>query len=150
MYEWSELGVGSGVGLDERRGARFPGDVPGVESRIRVPRLGGDMSLEDLTEDVQARYSDLGDDLAVSLDRETRNELAMLSVALEPEGTDELVRRAVHMLFQTAVETGNLDFHLRSGYDATYDEYLSGMSFEEMAGGQFPQPQQNDDRRYQF
>jgi hypothetical protein len=108
------------------------------------------MSLEDLTEDVQARYSDLGDDLAVSLDRETRNELAMLSVALEPEGTDELVRRAVHMLFQTAVETGNLDFHLRSGYDATYDEYLSGMSFEEMAGGQFPQPQQNDDRRYQF
>jgi hypothetical protein len=108
------------------------------------------MSLEDLTEDVEDRYGELGDDLAVDLDRETRNELAMLSVALEPESTDELLRRAVHMLFQTAVETGNLDFHLRSGYDTTYDEYLSGMSFEEMTGGQFPQPQQNDDRRYQF
>jgi len=30
------------------------------------------------------------------------------------------------------------------------DEYLSGMTFEEMTGGDFPQPQQNDDRRYQF
>jgi len=73
----------------------------------------------------------------------------MLAAALDPEEPDELVRRAVHMLFQTAVETGNLDFHLRSAYDATYDEYLSGMTFEEMSGG-FPQPQQNDDRRYQF
>jgi len=109
------------------------------------------MGLEDLTDDVQAEYSDLGDELVVGLDRETRNELAMLSVALEPEETDELLRRAVHVLFQTAVETGNLDFHLRSGYEVTYDEYLSGMTFEEMTGGgQFPQPQQNDDRRYQF
>jgi hypothetical protein len=33
----------------------------------------------------------------------------------------------------------------------TYDEYLSGMTFEEMTGGQqFPQQQQKDDRRYQF
>jgi hypothetical protein len=108
------------------------------------------MSLDELTDDVRDRYGDLGDELGVDLDRETRNELAMLSVALEPEETDELVRRAVHMLFQTAVETGNLDFHLRSGYDATYDEYLSGMTFEEMTGGEFPQPQQKDDRRYQF
>jgi len=109
------------------------------------------MSLDDLSEDVQQRYSDLGGDVTVELDRETRNELAMLTAALEPDGTDELVRRAVHMLFQTAVETGNLDFHLRSGYDTTYDEYLSGMTFEEMTGGgQFPQQQQNDDRRYQF
>jgi hypothetical protein len=108
------------------------------------------MGLNDLTDDVRDRYGDLGGELAVDLDRETRNELAMLSVALEPDETDELVRRAVHMLFQTAVETGNLDFHLRSGYDATYDEYLSGMTFDEMTGGGFPQPQQNDDRRYQF
>lgn len=109
------------------------------------------MSLEDLTEDVEAQYSDLGEDLSVELDRETRNELAMLTAAFDPDDPDELLRRAVHMLFQTAVETGNLDFHLRSGYDTTYDEYLSGMSFEEMTGGsQFPQPQQNDDRRYQF
>jgi len=109
------------------------------------------MSLDDLSDDVQSGYSDLGDELAVSLDRETRNELAMLDAALEPDAPDELVRRAVHMLFQTAVETGNLDFHLRSGYDCTYDEYLSGMTFEEMTGAdQFPQAQDNDDRRYQF
>ncbi|WP_340099760.1 hypothetical protein [Salinibaculum salinum] len=109
------------------------------------------MSLDDLNDDLQSQYSELGDELAVDLDRETRNELAMLTTALEPDGTDELLRRAVHMLFQTAVETGNLDFHLRSQYDTTYDEYLSGMTFEEMTGGnQFPQPQQNDDRRYQF
>jgi hypothetical protein len=108
------------------------------------------MSLEDLSDDVEDRYSDLGETLSVDLDRETRNELAMLTSALEPDDPDELVRRGIHMLFQTAVETGNLDFHLRSGYDVTYDEYLSGMTFEEMTGGQFPQPQQNDDRRYQF
>jgi hypothetical protein len=108
------------------------------------------MSLDDLNDDLESQYADLGDDLDVSLDRETRNELAMLTVALEPDDTDELLRRAVHMLFQTAVETGNLDFHLRSQYDTTYDEYLSGMTFEQMTGNQFPQPQQNDDRRYQF
>ena len=108
------------------------------------------MSLEDLTADVEAQYADLGEEMAVDLDRETRNELAMLSVAMEPDKTDELVRRAVHMLFQTTVETGTLDFHLRSSHDVTYDEYLSGMTFEEMTGGQFPQASQNDDRRYQF
>jgi len=109
------------------------------------------MTLDELTEDVSDRYSDLGDELTVSLDRETRNELALLTTALEPEETDELLRRAVHMLFQTAVETGTMDFHLRSGYDCTYDEYLSGMTFEDMTGAsQFPQAQQNDDRRYQF
>lgn len=108
------------------------------------------MSLEDLQTDVESAYSDLGDELAVGLDRETRNELAMLSVALEPGETDELVRRAVHMFFQTTVETGRLDFHLRNSHGTNYDEYLSGMTFEEMTGNQFPQAQQNDDRRYQF
>lgn len=109
------------------------------------------MSLDDLTDDVDQQYSELGEQLGVELDRETRNELAMLTVALEPDEPDELLRRAVHMFFQTAVETGNLDFHLRRGYDATYDEYLSGMTFDEMTGGsQFPQQATNDDRRYQF
>ncbi|MFB6073949.1 MAG: hypothetical protein ABEJ89_02945 [Haloarculaceae archaeon] len=108
------------------------------------------MSLEDLSEDVQAQYADLGDEVSVALDRETRNELALLTAALGPEETDELLRRGVHMVFQTAVETGNLDFQLRSGYDCTYDEYLSGMTYDEMTGGSFPQQQQNDDRRYQF
>jgi hypothetical protein len=109
------------------------------------------MSLDDLTEDVQSQYSDLGDDLSVNLDRETRNELAMLTTALEPDDTDELLRRAVHMLFQTTVETGNLDFHLRSQYDTTYDEYLMDMTMDTYNQQQgFPQPDQNDDRRYQF
>ncbi len=107
------------------------------------------MSLEDLTGDVESTYGNLGEELPVDLDRETRNELAMLVAAMEPEDPDELVRRAVHMLFQTAVETGTLDFHLRSGYDVTYDEFLYGMTFEEM-GPSFPQQQENDDRRYQF
>ncbi len=109
------------------------------------------MGLDDLSTDVEAAYSDLGDDLAVDLDAETRNELAMLLAAYEPDDPDELVRRAVHMLFQSAVETGTLDFHLRSGYDVTYDEYLSGMTYDEMTGAdRFPQPDQNDERRYQF
>jgi hypothetical protein len=109
------------------------------------------MSLDDLQDDIEDEYTDLGDELTVSLDRETRNELAMLNAAFDPDETDELLRRAVHTLFQTAVETGNVDFHLRSEYDVTYDEYLSGMTFEEMTGGnQFPQQQQKDDRRYQF
>jgi hypothetical protein len=109
------------------------------------------VTLDELSADVESQYSDLGEQLAVSLDRETRNELALLTTALEPEETDELVRRAVHVLFQTAVETGNVDFHLRSAYDCTYDEYLSGMTFDEMTGAnQFPQAQDKDDRRYQF
>jgi len=109
------------------------------------------MTLADLQEEIEQSYGEFEEELSVSLDRETQNELAMLSVALDPDDTDELVRRAVHMLFQSTVERGTLDFHLRSGYDCTYDEYLSGMTFDEMTGGnQFPQPQDNDDRRYQF
>ncbi|WP_114575865.1 hypothetical protein [Saliphagus sp. LR7] len=107
------------------------------------------MSLEELNDDVSTTYSDFGDELSISLDRETRNELALLSSALGPDESDELVRRAIHMLFQSAVETGNLDFHLRSGYDVTYDEYLSGMTYEEMTGGD-QYPAMDDERRYQF
>lgn len=109
------------------------------------------MGLDELQSDVESSYSDLGEELTVTLDRETRNELALLSVALEPEDQDELVRRAVHLFFQTTVETGRMDFNLRNSHDVTYDEYLSGMTLEQMTGtNQFPQPQQNDDRRYQF
>jgi hypothetical protein len=107
------------------------------------------MTLDHLNTDVQDAYSDLGEDLDVALDRETRNELALLTAAYDPESADELVRRAVHELFQRAVETGNLDFHLRSTYDCTYDEYLSGMTYEEMTG-QNQYPELDDDRRYQF
>jgi hypothetical protein len=115
------------------------------------------MSLDGLSDDVETAYADLSDELSVSLDRETRNELAVLKTVLDPDDPnnsdgsgdpDELVRRAIHMLFQTTVDTGSLDFHLRRGYDVTYDEYLSGMTFQEMTGT--PQPPDNDERRYQF
>ena len=107
------------------------------------------MSLEELNDDLTATYSELGEELSVSLDRETRNELALLESALEPDETDELLRRALHMLFQSTVETGTMDFHLRSGYDVTYDEYLSGMTFDQMTGAD-AYPQMDDERRYQF
>lgn len=107
------------------------------------------MSLDDLNDEMQESYADIGEDLAVSLDRETRTELALLETALGTESTDELVRRAIHALFQTTVETGALDFQLRSGYDVTYDEYLSGMTYEEMTGAD-RYPTLDDERRYQF
>lgn len=109
------------------------------------------MGLEDLSDDIEDTYADLGGEMTVGLDGETRNELAMLESAYDPDGTDELVRRAIHMLFQTAVDTGNLDFHLRSGYGVTYEEYLSGVTFDEMTG-ETDLVGGNDDnaRRYQF
>jgi hypothetical protein len=106
------------------------------------------MSLDDLSKDVRSTYGDLGEEIAVGLDRETRNELAFLTAALGPDSTDDLIQRAVHTLFQTTVETGRIDFLLRQGYDITYDEYLSGMTYDEMTGA--PEPQDNGDRRYQF
>ncbi|RLM88365.1 hypothetical protein D3D02_12405 [Halobellus sp. Atlit-38R] len=107
------------------------------------------MSLDELTADVESAYGDLDEEQSVSLDRETRHELAMLASAFGTEETDELLRRAVHLLFQTTVDRGTLDFHLRQGYDVTYDEYLSGMTFEEMTG-QNQYPQRDDERRYQM
>ncbi|MFB6303826.1 MAG: hypothetical protein ABEH47_01565 [Haloferacaceae archaeon] len=104
------------------------------------------MSLEDLDAAVRDAYGDLGDELAVELDRGTRNELAMLAAATG-EDADELVRRAVHALFRTTVDTGDLDFHLRSGFDVTYDEYLAGVTYDEMSGGD-QYPQVDEDRRY--
>jgi len=105
------------------------------------------MSLEDLGDTVESEHGDLGDTVETDLDRETKHELAMLAAGLDVD-TDELLRRGVHLLFRTAVDTGKLDFHLRSEYDLTYDEYISGMTFEEMSGGYTPADEQ--DRRYQF
>jgi hypothetical protein len=109
------------------------------------------MGLDDLSADIEETHSDLGEELDVDLDTETRNELAMLLNVYDPDDPDELIRRAVHMLFQSAVETGNLDFHLRSGYDVTYDEYLYAMSKDTLAqqGDGFP-AEDNNARRYQF
>jgi hypothetical protein len=106
------------------------------------------MSLDDLNADVKDAYGDLGDDLAVDLDRETRNELAMLVAAFDGD-EGELVRRAIHALYRSTVDTGDLDFHLRQGYDVTYDEYLSGMTYDEMTGAD-QYPQRDDERRYQM
>jgi hypothetical protein len=106
------------------------------------------MSLDDLTTDVQNAYRSLDDH--AFLDRESRNELAMLAAATGAD-TDELLRRAVHMLFQGTTDTGRLDFHLRSSYDVTYDEYLSGMTYEEMTEGMgYTHQSEDEDRRYQF
>ncbi len=106
------------------------------------------MSLKELTEEMQANYT-ATNELTLSLDRETRNELALLETVLAPEEPDELVRRAIHQLFQRTVETGQMDFHLRSSYDVTYDEYLAGMTFEQMTG-QDQYPSLDDERRYRF
>ncbi len=111
------------------------------------------MGLDELSDDIQTAYADFGEELTVGLDTETRNELAMLQSAFDPDDPDELLRRAIHLLFQRTVETGNLDFHLRSGYDVTYDEYLSGMTYDEMAGGgnsDFLSTNDDNARRYQF
>lgn len=108
------------------------------------------MSLVDLGEDVEAEYSDLPDELDVLLDTETKNELALLKAALGPGEPSDLVTRAIHLLFQQTVESGKLDFHLRRTYDCTYDEYLTGMTYDSMTGGGYEYPERDDDRRYQF
>ncbi|MFB6125285.1 MAG: hypothetical protein ABEJ59_04940 [Halanaeroarchaeum sp.] len=108
------------------------------------------MSLEDLTADVESAYADLNAE-DVALDEESLTELALLATAFETEDASALVQRAVHLLFQSSIDTGKVDFHLRSRYDVTYDEYLSGMTYDEMTGAaQFPQQDDEDRRRYQF
>lgn len=106
------------------------------------------MSLDDLEDAVGDVYADLDEETTVELDRQSRNELAMLAAAFEAD-RDELVRRGIHTLFRTAVETGDVDFNLRQEFDVTYDEYLAGMTFEEMTG-QDQYPQYDDERRYQM
>jgi hypothetical protein len=106
------------------------------------------MGLDDLDDEMLASYGDLGDEFAVDLDRETKNELALLLAAFGDD-PDELFRRGIHTLFQQAIQSGNLDFHLRTEYDVTYDEYLAGATYEEMTGGgQYPE--RDDERRYQM
>lgn len=108
------------------------------------------MSLDDLSTDVESVYADLEDDLTIALDSQSKNELALLTAALGPGDADDLVRRAIHQLFQSTTDSGQLDLHLRRGYDVTYDEYLSGMTYEEMAGGVSPTQTDDNERRYQF
>ena len=106
------------------------------------------MTLAELNDEVEAAVDDLNDQFALDLDRETKLELAMLVAALDAEPGD-LLRRGVHALFRTTVDTAQLDFHLRGKYDVTYEEYLSGMTYEEFTGAdQFPVP--DDSRPYQF
>ena len=115
---------------------------------IPSPRPPRGMTLEDLNDDVEEAYASLNDQFALDVDRETKHELAMLMAVLDVE-PGELIRRGVHALFQASVDTARIDFHLRSEYGVTYEEYLSGMTYEEMTGAaNVPQP--DDDRRYQF
>jgi hypothetical protein len=107
------------------------------------------VTLDDLDSDLQSAYGDIDERTTVELDRETRQELAMLVAAFGVDDVDELVARGVHALFRTTVDTGDLDFHLRSTYDVTYDEYLSGMTYDEMTGRD-QYPQRDDERRYQM
>jgi hypothetical protein len=115
------------------------------------------MSLEELTADVERTYEEL-EGFEAELDEEARRELTMLVAALDPDDPGDLIQRAVHLLFQSTVDTGKLDFHLRSTYDVTYDEYLAGMTYDDMGGmGGMPgygagggAPDDEDDRRYQF
>ena len=103
------------------------------------------MPLEDLESAVAEAKRDLDD--VDALDGEARTELALLVAALDTDDADELVRRGVHALFQRTVETGTLDFHLRANFDVTYDEYLSGMTYDEMTGAdQAPRTEDGRDR----
>ena len=102
------------------------------------------MSLDDLESAVADANASLDD--AAYLDDESRTELAMLLAALDTGDPEELLRRAVHEYFQRTVETGKLDFHLRADYDVTYDEYLSGMTYDEVAGDQFSATEDGRDR----
>lgn len=54
------------------------------------------MSLDDLTEDVDREYADLKD-VSVTLDEESRTELALLAAALDTDDPADLVARAVHI-----------------------------------------------------
>ena len=115
------------------------------------------MSLEDLNDDVEARYDEL-EGFEAELDEESRRELTMLLAALDPDDPGDLIQRAIHLLFQTTVDSGKLDFHLRSTYNVTYDEYLAGMTYDDMGGmggmpgygGGTTASEDDDDRRYQF
>jgi hypothetical protein len=107
------------------------------------------MGLQDLNGEIESAYSDLDEELTVELGREAKHELAMLIAALD-EDEEDLIERAVHLLFQTSIDTAKLDFQLRGEYDVTYDEYLSGMTYEDMTGGEAFSAPDEDDRRYQI
>ncbi len=107
------------------------------------------MSLDELTAEVTAQYSAIDDEIEVGLDRETKNELAMLAAAFDVDEPAELLVRGVHLLYRQTVDTGDLDFHLRSGFDVTYDEYLSGMSYAEMTG-ESTLPSLDESNRYRM
>lgn len=109
------------------------------------------MSLDELTDTIESIYAEIDETIVTELDRETHTELAMLSAILKPKDRDELVRRAIRLLFQMTVETGQLDAQLRKHYNVTYDEYLMGMTYDDMTGGHVNYPKQSEsDRRYQF
>ena len=106
------------------------------------------MSLSAFTAAVDDHLDDLDDVVTLALDGQTKREIALLAAAFEPASVDELVRQAIHLYAQDAVDRGAIDLQLRSGYGITYDEFLAGMTYEEMGGS--PPPTEDDERRYRF
>jgi hypothetical protein len=102
------------------------------------------VTLDDLNDALVDHNRALKDEVTISLDRETRQEMAFLLAAFDGD-TEELLRRGVHRLFRSSVDRGDLDFHLRGAFDVTYDEYLVGMTYDDAAR---PDRRQDDDRRY--
>ncbi|MEZ3144517.1 hypothetical protein [Halobaculum sp. MBLA0143] len=108
------------------------------------------MTVDELDADIDDAAAALGEETTVELDRETRSELATLAAVTDADA-DELLRRAVHTLFRQSVDTGDLDFQLRRAYDLTYDEYLAGVTYDEMTndpGGQPPADDRENGRPY--
>ncbi|WP_435358789.1 hypothetical protein [Haloarchaeobius sp. DFWS5] len=103
----------------------------------------------ELEADVERTYADLAT-FEADLDRQTRMELAMLATGLGTDAND-LVKQAVHQFFQMNTRNGQLDFHLRAEYDVTFEEYLSGMSFDDAGGmGAYQGAPGGQDPRRQF
>ncbi|XVH31847.1 hypothetical protein ACNS7O_01315 [Haloferacaceae archaeon DSL9] len=107
------------------------------------------MGLDELNADIEAAYGEFDDEVTVDLDRETKNELAMLSAAFGGDDPAELVRRSIHLLYRQTVDSGDLDFHLRTAYDLTYDEYLAGVTYDDMAGSD-TLPSLDENNRYRL
>lgn len=108
------------------------------------------MELEALNEAITAAYERIEVDLDVAIDEQTRTELALLCAVYDTDDVDDIVRRAIHLFVQHALETGSVDLQLRQRYGLTYDEYLSGMTYDEMMDPVFPAPPDDEERRYRF
>lgn len=91
------------------------------------------MSLEDLETNVEETAEALDGGVEVSLDGQTRDELAFLCAVLDTS-PGEVLRTGVHEHLRMLLGNQVLDIHLRKKYDVTYDEYLVGQEVDEVEG----------------